>query len=664
MKRTYDLGTLEWTLSGWTPYVWRQQRSIESGTSHNADVPPVPARVPGSVQGSLRAAGIIPDWNQGLDARQAEWVENRHWIYTARIPAGWLSGCKIARLRALGLDYQGWVLMNGEEIGSFKGSLVPHVFDLSRFAGSEPVILQVVFGCPPRWLGQIGYTSEMREWKPRFNYFWDWTSRLVQSGIWDDLVLETGDGEEIVALDCRTGAQAERSTGSLQVSGLVAGERGARVRLSLEGTDRIVRSEQIGVKHLVAGFSWDELPVELWWPNGEGGQSVYTLRVSLLDAYGNQLDEATRKIGFASMRWESCDAAPEGADPWLFVINGRPIFLQGVNWTPILPNFADVRDEDYRRLLETYRDLGCNMLRVWGGAFLEKEVFYDLCDELGLLVWQEFPLSSSGLENRPPDDPRTIEELAFIADSYIQRRSHHVALAVWCGGNELQEADGTPVNERHPLIARLAGVCARHDPGRRFLPASPSGPSFGADAERFGAGVHWDVHGPWNAKGDLGGGWTRYWENIDALFHSEIGAPGASSLDVIREYSGGLPEVPGTHANPLWRRTSWWIEWPVFEREHGREPLNLEEYVNWSQRRQQRALRIAAAACKARFPRCGGFLVWMGHDSFPCTANTSIIDFQGKLKPAAQSLRDVFRADRKPGPSGETRHGLQLHRQP
>src|SRR5947209_19632850 len=113
VRKHYDLGTLGWNLAGWTPYVWQQERSIEAGVSNNAEVPGVPARVPGSVQGALLEAGILPDWNVALNARLCEWVENRHWVYTTQLPAERLQDHQTVRLRALGLDYSGWVLLNG-----------------------------------------------------------------------------------------------------------------------------------------------------------------------------------------------------------------------------------------------------------------------------------------------------------------------------------------------------------------------------------------------------------------------------------------------------------------------------------------------------------------------------------------------------------------------
>jgi beta-mannosidase len=643
MRRQYDLAALEWSLAGWTPHVWRRQTSIGSGVDHDSEVPAIPVKVPGSVQGALRDAGILPDWNVGLNARLYEWVENRHWVFAVRLPGGWLQPESTVRLRALGLDYKGWVLVNGKTAGTFAGSLAPHVFDITSYLRERDNILQIVFDSPPRWLGQTGYTSQMTEWKPRFNYSWDWTSRLVQTGIWDDLSLDVTDGREIIYLDCGTSEDARaRGRGTLTVRGEASGDPDAIVRIELVGNGKSVRTEDLLVARFHQGITWNDLPVALWWPNGEGAQPLYHLHCRLLDADGNALDEVSRRVGFKGVRWEPCEGAPAAADSWLCAINGRPVFLQGVNWTPIRPNFADVTDEDYRRLLETYRDMGCTVLRVWGGAYLEKEVFYDLCDEMGLLVWQEFPMSSSGLDNWPPEDPEAIEEMAWIAESYIHRRRHHVSLLLWCGGNELQGAQ-RPVDVAHPMIARLAGIVASRDPEHRFLPTSASGPRFGADEEDFGKGIHWDVHGPWSAKGDLAGDWTRYWQNDDALFRSEVGAPGASSVEIIRKYKGELPEIPGTRDNPLWKRTSWWIEWPVFVAEQGREPEDLEEYVAWSQERQRRALEIAARCSKARFPRCGGFILWMGHDSFPCTANTAIVDFHGALKPAGVEIGKVFR---------------------
>ena len=673
MKNTFDLAQLQWQLAGFVPEQWRFSNLGDITASAYSDLPAVAAPVPGSVQEALRRAGVIPDWNIGLDARRSEWVENRQWVYQAKLPAKWLKGAGQVRLRCEGLDYNGWIYVNGHEAGAFCGAFTPHVFDLTPHLRSRNNILQIIFDVPPRWLGQFGRTSQITAWKPRFNYTWDWTSRLVQIGIWDAIVLETSAGALFESLRCVANVDAVTGLGSVRVIGAAHGAGAWEAEVSIETvtgglhtqryllpaeTPRQVEesggaaSDAPGTPNLSGHFNLDirltDLPILLWQPNGLGRQPRYTVRCRLLDAGGKIHDEQTRTVGFKHVEWRPCEGAPAGADPWLCVVNGQSLFLQGVNWTPIRPNFADVSEAEYRKRLELYRDLGCNLLRVWGGAYLEKECFYRICDELGLLIWQEFPLSSSGVDNWPPENAASIAAMTEIATSYIERRQHHACLLLWCGGNELQGGldgskvgGGKPVDTSHPLIARFAQTVAEMDPGRRFLPTSSSGPRFTARAADFGKGLHWDIHGPWKLPGTMAE-WAAYWAGDDALFRSETGAPGASSVGIIERSRGDFDTTPGSADNPLWRRTSWWIEWPTFVQEQGREPVSLEEFVAWSQARQAEALRIAASACKGRFPRCGGFIVWMGHDSFPCTANTAIVDFDGNPKPAALALKKVF----------------------
>lgn len=621
----------------------------------------MPVQVPGSVQQALLDAGVLPDWNMGMAYRQCEWVENRHWVYETTLPDDWLKDGATVRLRCLGLDGNGLILLNDKVVATFDNAFIPYGVDLTPHLNASDNRLHLVFECPPRWLGQFGYTSRMTDWKPRFNYYWDWTARLVQIGAWDQIQLEIIDDAELQEVSLTTDVDLDRGLGKLRLTGRVAPtgtalQAGASVTLSLHDKDgdREIQAETMAVDPEDPSLEvvWQDLDIELWWPNGHGDQPLYAATLSLHNAAGTEIDTATRTVGFKHVTWQPCEGAPADADPWICEINGKPIFLQGFNWTPIRPNFADVEESDYAQRLVLYRDLKVNALRVWGGAYLEKSIFYDLCDALGILVWQEFPLSSSGHDNYAPDDPQSIAALTAVARSYIRRRHHHVSLLMWSGGNELQNdkdgkrgPDAGPLGLDHPLLQAFHDIVQEMDPVHRFVPTSASGPKFFASPENFGKDVHWDVHGPWSLAGIGDTDWAVYWAGDDALFRSETGCPGPSSAEVIRRYAGDLPTTPGTYENPLWRRTSWWIEWQDYVDEIGTEPANLEAYVAWGQQRQAQALHTAAQACKDRFPQCGGFLVWMGHDSFPCTANTSVVDFEGHPKPAAFALADVFGAE-------------------
>jgi beta-mannosidase len=232
----------------------------------------------------------------------------------------------------------------------------------------------------------------------------------------------------------------------------------------------------------------------------------------------------------------------------------------------------------------------------------------------------------------------------------VTRLRHHASLLLWCAGNELYEkGDVAPITAGHPLIGSMKKQITALDPTRKFVPGTPSGPNISGDPGNFGSGSNWDVHGPWTLP--FGDGTQNmahvreFWEKDDALFRSEVGVSGAMSAGMIRKYAGTFNPLPADHSNPLWRTVNWWIDWNQYLSAHnGRAPAALEDYVEWSQRRQAEGLCIALENCRKRFPRCGGFLIWMGHDCFPCPINTSIIDFEGNPKPAALEVSKIWKS--------------------
>jgi beta-mannosidase len=314
-------------------------------------------------------------------------------------------------------------------------------------------------------------------------------------------------------------------------------------------------SKSLTQEQFSGGAIWEGLPTALWWPNLEGSQPLYSFTCRLVDTQGIEQDRITRRLGFRHVAWLPCEGAPPEADPWVCAVNGRPVFLQGVNFPPLKSNFADLHRKDYEQRLRQYANLGVNIFRINACQFLEREWFYDLCDELGLMVWQEFPITSSGIENWPPDDDTAIAEMADIARSYITRRRHHAALILWSGSNEQQgDLDGSkvgmgkPCDLNHPMLRRLGEVVQELDPGRRYIPTSPLGPRAGANPSDFGKGLHWAVHGP-NAGFETVAEAEAYWSGDDALIRPEVYCTGASAAEGIRKYSGDLPVFPADFDN-------------------------------------------------------------------------------------------------------------------
>ena len=281
-KRRYDLSTLKWQLSGYMPYMERGTATSISDIHQTKaqKVGPIPASVPGSVQLALLNAGLIKDWNVGLNARDCQWVENEDWVYQTAIPDQWLHSGKQFRLHCEGLDYRGGIFLNGTLVANFEGSFAPHDFDLGPHLKARGNVLEVLFEPPPRWLGDLGYASRMKALKPRFNYGWDWISRMVQAGVWDAITLEVIETAEIREFRAVADVDMKSGRGVLKIFGAAGG--GSNLRLTLADKAGVVH-QQVMEPQLLArnGVAWKNLPVELWWPNGHGEQRLYSLTCEL-----------------------------------------------------------------------------------------------------------------------------------------------------------------------------------------------------------------------------------------------------------------------------------------------------------------------------------------------------------------------------------------------
>ncbi|HPZ99371.1 MAG TPA: glycoside hydrolase family 2 TIM barrel-domain containing protein [Phycisphaerae bacterium] len=699
--KTLSLNGTDWTVTGYWQNQWRFERAGDLGQSKRVPVPAVPAVVPGAVHADLLRAGIIPNWQDGLNAEKTEWVNNREWMYakTVTVPAEWAAeesggerteferdgGGKPRRslershgrsrgaivLECDGLDYSGLVFVDGREVGTFEGTHLRHRFDLTGFVEpGQTFKLEILFHLSPQIEGVFGFTSRTRIFKPRFGYCWDWCPRVVNVGIWQDVrLVQRGPAEfEHARVQARVDDDLQR--GHVRVVANVVGEP-ASVRYVV--TDRDGVSVASGERPCEAGPLDLKILVEapgLWWPQtlrrdaaGDDGGSagtdrrraanLYRVRVELLDAAGQISDVIERPVGFRRVRWLDNPGAPAGAKPYLCEVNGVPLFIRGINWVPLSPFYGTVSRERYEAVLRLYANMNVNLIRVWGGAILETETFYELCDELGLMVWQEFPLSSSGVENWPPEDPDVIEHLQTIATEYIERRGHHASHVLWCGGNELQggldgskTGVGKPVDELHPLMLRWQELLARIDPGKRFQATSPSGPMFYAHAENMGKGIHHQTHGPWG-WGDVSfDNVHAYWNRDDSLFRSENGVPGCSSMAALERHKGDASLWPPSESNRHWVvPAAAWIPWGDVTAAIGEipdDPAWLPLVVKIHRYMQAESYRYAAEACRRRFPNCSGYIIWMGHDNVHNTSNNSVVQIDGSTKPAYDFLQRAY----------------------
>lgn len=607
--------------------------------------------VPGSVHHDLWKAGQIPDPYFERNSLLIEWAAQRTWVYKRDVVVPGEYRGKRARLVFEGVDYEAEFYLNGELLGCHTGMYIPVAFEVGdKLQYDEPNLLAVVIRPAPAEQPQVGRTSRVRTHKSRMTYWWDFCPRMVHLGIWDEVYLKiTGD---VAVEDVWVRPQLADGLGRADVT--ISTEISARLPVAVDVQTTIRYAGQVLAtstqrQELAAGSTRLEANLEvtnprLWWPNGHGDQPLYQAEVRVV-VEGSGSEDSDRKVvefGIRQVRLLANDTSDDTARPYTLEVNNRRIYIKGWNWVPIDVLYGVPRGEKLERLLTLAKRAHVNLLRVWGGGLIEKEAFYDACDRHGIMVWQEFIQSSSGIDNKPSEDPHFIEMMVSEAEQIVPRRRNHASLVIWCGGNELTAAGNVPLDDTEPVLGALKSVVERLDPDRHWLPTSPSGPTFGnsiESIERDPLSQH-DVHGPWEHQG-LTGQYALY-NAATSLLHSEFGVEGVTNLKSLYAQMSEEVRWPVSRDNPYWFHTSsWWIKDQVLRGAFG-EFDDLPTLARASQFLQADGLRYAVEANRRRKYRNSGTLPWQFNEPYPNAACTSAVDYHATPKPAYYAVTRAY----------------------
>jgi beta-mannosidase len=624
-----------WQLRGFLGDDWQLHRAqLHARGERKDDSRWVPARVPGSVLADLLAAGLVPDPYVGTQSLLSEWVPQRTWVYRRRLRV--TTPAERAFLEFDGIDHAAAIYLDGKRIARHEGMFVPLVVEIELAAGEHS--LSVVIDPAPVSEPQVGHTAAVSVHKGRMGYGWDFCPRLVHQGLWAPVRLRTTGPLRLADVWARTGPDGE-----VNVETTVDGDGAGEVVCAIRDPDGAVVASAARPTGTVLTLRVPE--PRRWRP---GRAHLYTLTAELRDAAGRHSDERRVRLGFRDIRFTRDSGTDSGADDtalcYRLTVDGRPVDIRGWNWVPADALYGAVPPEKLRHLLHLARDAGVTMLRVWGGGLIESEAFYDLCDELGLLVWQEFAQSSSGMSSTPSEDPAFVARMVAEAERIVPARRNHPSLAIWCGGNELQRADGVPLSDADsPVLAALHDVVARLDPDRHWLPTSPSGPVFGntLDTARSEEDHH-DVHGPWEHQG-LSDHYRLY-DAGRALLQSEFGVEGMSNVRAIESVVPAPERRLPTAGNPVWDHLGrWWNNEPLVRKAFGDSVRDLATLSRASQFLQADGLRYAVEAARRRPSSCG-VLPWQLNESFPNGWCTAAVDYFGEPKAAYHYVRRAYRA--------------------
>ncbi|MEV7990600.1 hypothetical protein AB0O67_01435 [Streptomyces sp. NPDC086077] len=613
----------------------------------------LPARVPGSVLDDLREAGVVPDPYRGTDSLLSEWVPQRTWLYRRTLTVPPLGPGQRVLLHCDGIDHEATVLVDGAEVAHHVGMYTPFTCDLTDRvpSGGGSVLLAVAVHAAPPGEPQVGRTDRVRTHKSRMGYGWDFCPRMVHQGVWKPVRLEIAGPVRLAGTTVGATLADDGTDGTVDVTARLDATTPGSVRITVHDPEgRDVAGTEVG--HAAGAQEVSaRLTVRaprLWWPNGHGDRPLYTVTVSLRDAAGPTVGRAERRCGFRRVTLRPNPGAPADALPYTLEVNGRRLYTKGWNWVPHDILYGAARPGRLDHLLTLAADAHVTLLRVWGGGLIESEEFYDACDRLGLLVWQEFSLSSSGIDSVPSEHPDYLTLMEEEARHIVPGLRHHPALALWGPGNELHDtATARPLSESDaPVIARLAGVVAELDPGRAWLPGSPSGRAFlnRLDLIRADPEAQHDVHGPWEHQG-LGAHQELY-DAGTCLLHSEFGVEGMANR---RTWQHVVPEDqqwPTGRDNPVMEHLgAWWNNTPLVRAAFGGRPVDVDGMRRASQQLQYDGLRYAVEANLRRAPRSSGALPWQFNEPFPNAWCTAAVDHRGDPKPAYYGVRRAYRPD-------------------
>ena len=670
----------DWSLCGSDPQSCAPSTAAAPG-ERSAEWMPVD--VPGDVNSALLARGLIPDPHFDVQARQCYWVTAKEWWYRIEFDLEHTAFDDVD-LCLEGVDGHADIWLNGVYLGLAENAFRPFRRHVGRALKDKANRMLVRFRALDQVLGGPRL-DELAGWegrrafirKPQFSFGWDWALPLPSQGLSGPVWLELDSGLALV--DCAVRPFRDGRVDMAFEAGHAARRRGYRIEVSLRGHGAELSHKILGQSprpytgHGTDGDSATQAPCRttgaltipdpaLWFPAGYGNQPLYDYAVRLIvdDAC---VDTRAGRIGVRECATRERPFRPSSGSGYSFEIevNGTATFCKGANWVPLELWPATASDEQYRFYLHKAREANFNMLRVWGGGVYEKSVFYELCDELGIMVWQDFMFASTGY---PVD--RLRDEIVCEAEHQVRRLRNHPCIVLWCGCNEDVFSWQRPEDHDARSEQEDSGV---------YSEASESADTWHVDrvkddpqiysmilrgtVGRLGHGVPYVESSP-HSRHDAGNTpssgnchiscwkyallqsgrpeeFRKHFEQV-CSFNSEFCIQGPCSEDTLRSFLAPANHWPPNehwtyhiqrgHRNIPHHEQTLLIAGGLFG-----EIRSLQDYVKHGQAAHAEMMRAEFESARRDRPDSGGTMVWMYNDCWP-TSNWSIIDYYRNPKPA------------------------------
>jgi len=601
-----------------------------------------PMQLPGDVHSALLAANLIPDPYYGLNEDKVMWVGESDWILTRTVdaPASMLESASVY-LNADMLDTFCDIVINGHDAGSAGNAFRRHRFEVKPFLHAGKNEFTLKFRSPvPEMAARakdqpypipcvMGNGRKIPHWnmarKPMCHAGWDWGAALQLTGASGSLGLRATSTARIEHVTTRQ--DFKEGTCTLHVTAEVHAPKECQIPWSIEIDGRTIRSEaRLGKGSNTLQTTVDIPNPRLWWPAGYGKQPLYELRVCVGD------ETVAKQIGFRSLRVKN---EPDTTGrPLTFCVNGVDIFCKGANWIPADALLSPQTPERLRDLIQSARDAHMNMLRVWGGGQFEEDAFYELCDELGIMIWHDFMFACSLY----PADRAFLDEVRAETEYQVKRLRDHPSIVLWCGDNEnlgmLNWAEESKKNRDRYLLDWDKLNRARQEAAEKaddthvYWPSSPcAGP--GDFSDTFHTDGKGDMHywAVWHA----GKSFDSYY-TVRPRFCSEFGYQSFPSMETVESFCPPedrnitAPVMEFHQRNDAGNR----LINEMFSR-YFRMPAGFAETLYLSHVQQSVAMKTAVEYWRTLRPECMGTLYWQLNDVWP-VASWSSLEYSGKWK--------------------------------
>ena len=619
----------------------------------------LPATVPGSVHTDLLQNGLIKDPFYRLNEHDLQWIDKENWEYKTTINVGddFMKHDRVA-LDFKGLDTYADVFVNDQLVLSADNMFREWLVDVKSQLQEGTNELRILFRSPivegikkydahdyvipvsPNDLAEIGKVEgnkmvSVYTRKAGYHFGWDWGPRLVSSGLWRPVFLTAWNDARIENLQLKQNSVSETEatlTAVFEIDASAANN--ATISIENDGVELAKADVQLTEGISTYSVDFKIANPKLWWTNGLGEAHLYNIKGKL--AIDKRFAEKSERIGIRTL--ELVRDKDEKGTSFYYKLNGVPVFMKGANYIPndVFP--ARVTEEMYRNVIKTSKISNFNMLRVWGGGIYENDLFYDLCDENGLLVWQDFMFACAMF----PGDEAFLENVKQEATDNIKRLRNHPSIALWCGNNEIlaawfgwgwkqkeeaankETADKIWKSYSDIFLKVLPEAVAANDPARSYWDSSPaSGPGIPADLAN-GDEHYWGV---WWGKEPF----KNYATHI-ARFMSEYGFQSFPELKSVKQYATPedydiFSEVMKSHQRSSIGNGT--IEYYMLQ--DYKKPKNFESFLYVNHVLQAEGIKFALEGHRRAAPYCMGSLYWQINDCWP-VASWSSTDYYQRWK--------------------------------